>query len=222
MERKQNSVMNMCRLKRTDKLKDMLATDPELILTRDPEESTLAFYGICRKDVTFLQFLLDTIRRFPEERQGQLMFDVFESANMTGIRPIHFAAKKDLRCLKFLLEHCSGGVNLLDIQDNAMRTAAHYAGAADEFETLEFIVYHCREGIKILSTPDVHGHTPLSCSKGFFVGYYFTDKRIQQIGLNRELEVILGNCFFEANSLVSLMLGVISEDTRVRAWRVAE
>lgn len=146
---------------------------------------------------------------------------VLEEPDGYGFTAIHTAALHGkIKCLAFLAKHCYNW-NIVVEKRSDGDTPLSLACRRGHIECAEFIMTHAPKGPKRLLEDEsiheiFHGVNSPTAKR---IVEYFTERKIREIALIREMMILDNYQDFESNSLVSLMMGILKEETRLQQWR---
>lgn len=212
----------LCRRRKWEDAERMLHQDPSTMWTRDVHNIVGAYYVVLNDNIALLTKMYDTIISLdePSERKEQLLRDTFERADHRRVTPIFTISTPET--LLWMIEHCPSKEAILEFGTYDDDTVAHDVAARDCINVLELIARRSPSGIRSLMRRNEWGMTPISyIERGKYMGY-FSPRKISSLGLENELD-LLDRCNLfgsDTQSLVTLMLGIVKQNTEVLLYRL--
>lgn len=109
---------------------------------------------------------------------------------------------------------------LLESKTKEKITPLDYAISCGKINAAIYIARTAPSGIKLFLKKNMDGEIALKKTKWEEIRAYFTRKKIQEIGLDRE-RILSGSDYgFDSDSLVSLVFGVIMQNTELLMYRL--
>lgn len=178
-----------------------------------------AYYAARYGGIDILRLMRNTIKSFklPPEEHRQMLWEVFERGDSYCAAPIVGAtALNQVQCMDFLVHTCPSGVEILERRDDG-KNLLHIASNNDRgTNSLEYVL---RNSISSFAMLQEKWHTSICSPLPLQLGgarKYFTPRKLEEIGFDRELALLEQCCIFEPDSLVQLMLGVVKQSIEVQ------
>lgn len=160
-------------------------------------------------DVQCLKFLVQHCPSGPS---------VLEIKDCNGWMAIHYAIRYyKIDAMKYILQNTPGNSEILEEKNKNNQTMAHFTATYGSIDSLEFILRNSPSGIAMLSFKNDQGKTPLEVG-GAKLEQYFTQQKICEIGLENEMKCLAD--FFDSDSLISIMFGVIQQNIETQIYRL--
>lgn len=199
------------RTERWPQIKKILESDTALLQVRDSYGYSIIHAPLLFNHLDILRDIVQLIQRQYPECQ-----DILEKESNFGVTPIMVSTRhKDGKCFNFLVQNCPSGTTILDKANNYGFTVAHYAAVEDNVIAMKLILkcYGLQALIRLS-----HGGVPPLRMVGSEIKKYFAEKKIPE--LVHEYELIPD--YPEPDSLVSLMLGVLKQNTEICFYRLVK
>jgi ankyrin repeat protein len=150
--REGKELVGACYAQKWEEAKAMIAKNPQLVRTRNSTGYSPAFWVAEHGNLEMLNYILDAILIFLQERQQQqqqekekqqMLRDAFERGDDYEWTPAHVAASWGRTlCLVFLAEHAPSGAAVLQEKAEDGFTPAWAAVHEGETDVVDFILRH--------------------------------------------------------------------------------
>ena len=217
----------LCGKRKWEDAKVLIQEDPELLWkSRSIYGSPASIIGQSY-NMDMLEYMFNIICLYTTDRRlcfrqdvlGLVFEDYAWPSFVKCSRDVSFEQRKTF--IEFFIRVCPSGPAILEKQFFP-GTALHWIASCGKVEELEYMLSRTLSGIQALYIEDRFSQTPVgkagSGSVKEKIRKYFTPQKIQEIGLQNEIQLTV-NYDFESNSLVALILGIITQNTLVLLWR---
>lgn len=203
-----------CLDRKWDKAMKSIAEDPRRLCIGGHENGHIpAYWAAFHGNLKMLEYMHKAVLSIPGCDE-QMLQDAFMRKNYDGWDPAYVAVfSGHTDCFIFLTKSCPGILANLDGYQNCL-SFVHIAAITGRIEILEHIVKNAPGGLRILTAKTRELSTPLEVgSKG--VKNYFTDKKIAEIGYQKELEIMESLGFAEPGSFAELVFGIVRDTIKI-------